>query len=109
MGVEEKLAELGLELPSSAAPVGNYLPAVRAGNLVFLSGHGPVGKDRVVAGKLGKELTVEEGYEAAKLVALGLLGSLRSLIGGESSARASRRVGAPPSVVPTGMTKSSIP
>ena len=81
MGVEEKLAELGLELPSSAAPVGNYVPAVRTGNLVFLSGHGPVDKDRVVTGKLGKELTVEEGYEAAKLVALGLLGSLKSLIG----------------------------
>jgi len=81
MGVEEKLAELGLELPSSAAPVGNYVPAVRTGNLVFLSGHGPVGKDRVVTGKLGKDLTVEQGYEAAKLVALGLLGSLKSLIG----------------------------
>ena len=81
MGVEEKLAELGLELPSSPAPVGNYVPAVRTGNLVFLSGHGPVGKDRVVTGKLGKELTVEEGYEAAKLVALGLLGSLKGLIG----------------------------
>ena len=78
MGVEEKLTELGLELPSPAAPVGNYVPAVHTGNLVFLSGHGPVGKDRVITGKLGKDLTVEEGYEAAELVALGLLGSLKS-------------------------------
>ena len=81
MGVEERLKELGLELPPAAKPVANYVPAVRAGNLVFLSGHGPVGKDRLIAGKLGAGLTVEEGYQAARLVALGLLGSLKALIG----------------------------
>jgi enamine deaminase RidA (YjgF/YER057c/UK114 family) len=81
MGVEEKLKQLGLELPSAAKPVANYVPAVRTGNLVFLSGHGPVGKDRLIAGKLGGGLTVEEGYQAARLVALGLLGSLKALIG----------------------------
>jgi enamine deaminase RidA (YjgF/YER057c/UK114 family) len=81
MSADTRLKELGLELPSAAAPVGNYVPAVRSGNLVFLSGHGPVGKDRVVTGKLGVDLTVEEGYEAAKIVAIGLLGSLKDLIG----------------------------
>jgi enamine deaminase RidA (YjgF/YER057c/UK114 family) len=81
MSADARLKELGIELPSAAAPVGNYVPAVRSGNLVFLSGHGPVGKDRVVTGKLGVDLTVEEGYEAAKIVAIGLLGSLRDLIG----------------------------
>ena len=81
MSVEKRLKELGLELPSAATPVANYVPAVRAGNLVFLSGHGPVGKDRLIVGKLGADLTVEEGYAAARLVALGLLGSLKSLIG----------------------------
>jgi enamine deaminase RidA (YjgF/YER057c/UK114 family) len=81
MGAEARLKELGLELPAPAAPVGNYVSAVRSGNLVFLSGHGPVGKDRVVTGKLGRGLTVEEGYEAARLVAVGLLGSLKALIG----------------------------
>ncbi len=81
MGAEERLKEMGLELPAPAAPVGNYVPAVRTGNLVFLSGHGPVGKDRVVTGKVGSDLTVEEGYEAAKIVAIGLLGSLKDLIG----------------------------
>ena len=81
MSADARLKELGLELPSAAAPVGNYVPAVRSGNLVFLSGHGPVGKDRVVTGKLGVDLTVEEGYEAAKIVAIGLLGSLKDLIG----------------------------
>jgi enamine deaminase RidA (YjgF/YER057c/UK114 family) len=81
MGVEAKLRELGLELPAPATPVGSYVPAVRTGNLVFLSGHGPVGKNRLVTGKLGSDLSVEEGYEAARLVALGLLGSLKGLIG----------------------------
>jgi enamine deaminase RidA (YjgF/YER057c/UK114 family) len=81
MSVEARLKDLGLELPSPAAPVGNYVPAVRSGNLVFLSGHGPVGKDRLVTGKVGKDLTVQEGCEAAKLVAVGLLGSLKGLIG----------------------------
>jgi enamine deaminase RidA (YjgF/YER057c/UK114 family) len=81
MGVEERLKELGLELPSAATPVANYIPAVRSGNLVFLSGHGPLEKDRLIMGKLGSDLTVEEGYQAARLVALGLLGSLKALIG----------------------------
>jgi len=81
MGVEERLKELGLELPSAATPVANYIPAVRSGNLVFLSGHGPLEKNRLITGKLGSDLTVEEGYQAARLVALGLLGSLKVLIG----------------------------
>jgi len=81
MGVEEKLKELGLELPSAAKPMANYVPAVRTGNLVFLSGHGPLEKDRLITGKLGSDLSVEEGYQAARLVAVGLLGSLKDLIG----------------------------
>ena len=87
MSAAARLKELGLELPSAAAPVGNYVSAVRSGNLVFLSGHGPVAKDRVITGKLGVDLTVEEGYEAAKIVALGLLGSLKDLIGDLDKAR----------------------
>ena len=81
MGVEERLKELGLELPSSAKPMANYVPAVRTGNLIFLSGHGPLEKDRLVTGKLGGDLTVEEGYQAARLTAIGLLGTLKDLIG----------------------------
>ena len=81
MGVEERLKELGLELPSAATPMANYIPAVRSGNLVFLSGHGPLEKDRLITGKLGSDLTVEEGYQAARLVAIGLLGSLKALVG----------------------------
>jgi enamine deaminase RidA (YjgF/YER057c/UK114 family) len=81
MGIEEKLKQLGLELPSSAKPMANYVPAVRTGNLVFLSGHGPLEKDRLVTGKVGSDLTVEQGYQAARLTAIGLLGSLKALIG----------------------------
>ena len=81
MGVEEKLKELGLELPSAATPMANYVPAVRSGNLVFLSGHGPVEKDRIIRGKVGRDLTVEEGYQAARITAVGLLGTLKSVVG----------------------------
>ena len=82
MKVEAKIEEMGLKLPTPATPVANYIPAVRTGNLVFLSGHGPVQEDgSEITGKLGSDLSVEEGYEAAKLVAIGLLGSLKGLIG----------------------------
>jgi enamine deaminase RidA (YjgF/YER057c/UK114 family) len=81
MSVEERLKELGVEIPPAARPVANYVPAVRTGNLVFLSGHGPVEKDRLITGKLGRDLTVEEGYQAARTVSVGLLGSLKALIG----------------------------
>ena len=82
MSVEAKIKELGLQLPFPATPVANYVPAVRTGNLVFLSGHGPLREDgSLITGKLGSDLTVEQGYEAAKRTAIGLLGSLKGLIG----------------------------
>lgn len=83
MTPEEKLAELGLSFPGSRAAAGNYVPATREGNLVFLSGHGPVGPDGNIAvrGRLGADLAVEQGYEAAKLTALALLASLKNEIG----------------------------
>jgi enamine deaminase RidA (YjgF/YER057c/UK114 family) len=82
MSVEAKIKELGLQLPSPAKPVANYVPAVRTGNLVFLSGHGPLREDgSLITGKLDSDLTIEEGYEAAKRTAIGLLGSLKGLIG----------------------------
>jgi len=82
MNIEAKVEKLGLQLPSPATPVANYVPAVRTGSLVFLSGHGPMREDgSLITGKLGSDLKVEEGYEAAKRVALGILGSLKGLIG----------------------------
>jgi enamine deaminase RidA (YjgF/YER057c/UK114 family) len=82
MSAESKIKELGIQLPSPAKPVANYVPAVRTGNLVFLSGHGPLRPDgSYVTGKVGRELRLEEGYQAARLVAIGLLGSLKAEIG----------------------------
>ena len=81
MSYDAKAAELGLELPPAARPVANYVPAVRTGNLVFLSGHGPVRDGSLVRGVLGKDLAVEEGVEAARLTMIGLLGSLKAELG----------------------------
>ena len=80
---ENRLAELGLELPDAPSPIANYVPAVRTGNLLYLSGSGPApGPDGTVAsGKLGADLTVEEGYEAARLVGLNLIARLKAELG----------------------------
>jgi enamine deaminase RidA (YjgF/YER057c/UK114 family) len=79
---EARLAELGIALPEPSVPVANYVKAVRTGNLVFLSGHGPYRSDgTLVTGKLGGNLTIEEGYEAARLTGIGLLSTLKSEIG----------------------------
>src|SRR5882724_9163769 len=85
MEVEKKLLEMGLTLPPAPAPVANYVPVVRSGNLLFVSGHGPsflkAGKLQYIRGKLGRELSVEEGYEAAKQVMLNILQSIKGEIG----------------------------
>ena len=82
MNAESKLKEMGLELPTPGKPVANYVSAVSTGNLVFLSGHGPLREDgTMITGKVGADSTVEEGYEAAKRVALVLLSSLKREIG----------------------------
>jgi enamine deaminase RidA (YjgF/YER057c/UK114 family) len=79
---EERLRELGIELPGVAAPVANYVPAVTAGNLVFLSGGLAVRPDGTrPAGKVGSEVSIEEAYAAARLAALGLLARLRAETG----------------------------
>ena len=80
--VERKLQAMGLTLPSAPAPVANYVRAVQAVDLVFLSGHGPT-RDGAWAyrGKLGREFSVAEGYEAAKLVMLNCLASLKEAVG----------------------------
>ena len=80
--VEDKLREMGHELPPPPAPMANYIPGYRTGNLVFLSGVGPRSTDGSMAiGKLGREFTVEQGYTAARSCALNLLANLKSVIG----------------------------
>jgi enamine deaminase RidA (YjgF/YER057c/UK114 family) len=82
MQVEKRLKDMGIELPPAVTPVANYVPAVRSGNLVFLSGHGPFNEDgALITGKVGADLTTEQGYAAARRIAIGLLGSLKAAIG----------------------------
>lgn len=79
---QAKLRSLGIELPTPPAPVANYVRIVRTGNLVFTSGHGPAKPDgSYVKGKVGKDLTIAEGYEAARLTAIALLASLQKELG----------------------------
>jgi enamine deaminase RidA (YjgF/YER057c/UK114 family) len=80
--VEEKLKAMGIELLGPAAAAGNYVSSVRTGNLVYLAGVGPRQPNgELVLGKLGRDLTVEQGYEAAKWCAVTLLGNLKHEIG----------------------------
>ena len=85
MEVEKKLEELGLTLPPIPSPVANYLPLVRTGNLLFVSGHGPGvmkdGKASFIQGKLGKEMDADQGYDAAKQVMLNILQSMKQELG----------------------------
>jgi enamine deaminase RidA (YjgF/YER057c/UK114 family) len=85
MEVEKKLAALNLTLPPAPTPVANYVPAVQVGHLLFVSGHGPGvfknGQLEYIRGKLGKDMTVEQGYEAAKQVTLNILQSIKGAIG----------------------------
>ncbi len=79
---EQKLKEKGIVLPTPSKPVANYVNAVRTGNLIYLSGKGPKKMDGTdITGKVGKDLTVEQGYEAAKWVAINQLAALKAEIG----------------------------
>ncbi|HXP04097.1 MAG TPA: RidA family protein [Stellaceae bacterium] len=82
--IEAKLKELGVELPQASAPVANYVPFTRAGNLVIVSGQVSVrnGKPEFV-GKLGREISVSEGQQAARLCALNILAHARTACGGD--------------------------
>ncbi len=79
---DKKLQELGITLMAPSKPVANYVKAVRTGNLLYLAGHGPTKTDGTyVTGKVGRELTIEQGYDAAKLTAIGLLSTLKAELG----------------------------
>jgi enamine deaminase RidA (YjgF/YER057c/UK114 family) len=82
MSAEQKLVELGLTLPQLPKPIGNYVPFKRAGDLIFLSGQGPRRPDgSPITGKVGRDVTVEEAYEHAKLIGLGLLAAAKLAAG----------------------------
>lgn len=79
--IDARLAELGLELPPVFPPAGNYLGCVLDRGLLHVGGHGPVAGERVVVGKVGGDLTAEDGREAARLTALSLLATMRAELG----------------------------
>ncbi|MSQ11900.1 MAG: RidA family protein [Dehalococcoidia bacterium] len=82
MGAEARLKELGVELPPAPVPAASYVTYVQVGNLAFLSGHIPVRADGTrITGKAGGSLTVDQGYDAARLVALNLLATLKANLG----------------------------
>ncbi|MEV4290063.1 RidA family protein [Nonomuraea bangladeshensis] len=82
MTPEEKLTELGLTLPEVVKPVAAYVPAVRTGNLVYTSGQVPIVDGKPAGtGKLGAEVSLEQGYEMARICALNALAALKAEVG----------------------------
>jgi len=79
---EAKIKELGITLTTPSTPMANYVNAVRTGNLIFLAGKGPTKADGSrITGKLGSDLTIEQGYEAAKVVGVNQLSVLKAELG----------------------------
>jgi len=83
MGIEEKLAELGVTLPEATAPLANYVPFVKTGALVHVSGQISVGPDGMIIGKLGREMDVAAGAAAARTCAISLLTQLKAACQGD--------------------------
>lgn len=83
--IDARLAELGLSLPDAPAPAANYVPFVQTGNQVYVSGQISANADGFITGKLGADLDVEAGAEAAKHCALALLAQARKAAGGDLS------------------------
>ena len=81
MSIETRLAELGLTLPEPAAPVAAYVPVVVAGGLAHVSGQLPFIDGKLVTGRLGEDVSVEEGYAAARACGLMLLAQLKAVLG----------------------------
>jgi len=79
---DKKLKELGIELTKPARPMANYVKVTRTGNLLYLAGHGPARPDGTnITGRLGADLTIEQGYEAAKLTGISLLSTIKAELG----------------------------
>ena len=81
-GVEERLKELGFKLPVVPKPVAEYVPAKRVGDLVYVSGQGPIRDGKpVYVGQVGGEVSLDEAYKAAELCALNCLAAIKSVVG----------------------------
>jgi len=94
MSVSAKLAELGIELPEVVPPVAAYVPAARTGNLVYTAGQLPMESGSLIqAGKVGGEVTPEDGKALARMCALNALAAVHSLVGIDSVTRVVKVVG----------------
>ena len=92
MNVKLNLEQLGLKLLPAPKPIGNYVRAVRAGDLLFISGQLPIKNGELqYAGQVGSELTEKEGYAAAQLAALNVMAQIESALGLLSGATAKKR------------------
>jgi len=79
---DKKIKELGIELMTPTKPIANYVKAVRTGNLLYLSGHGPGKPDGTnITGKVGQDMTIEEGYAAARQAGISLLSTIKAELG----------------------------
>lgn len=83
MSISARLSEKGISLPEATAPAANYIPFVRVGNLLFVSGQISIDQGTLVTGKVGDDLSVAEGADAAKLCALNLLSQVRAACDGD--------------------------
>ena len=82
MGAEARLAELKLELPPAPKPVATYVTAIRHGDLLYVSGHGPLRSDgTLITGRLGADMAIEAGQAAARQTGLAILATLRAHLG----------------------------
>ncbi|QDU41138.1 Endoribonuclease L-PSP [Maioricimonas rarisocia] len=82
MSADARISELNLELPPAPKPGGVYQPVVRVGNMLYVSGHGPLKSDKtLITGKVGTDLSQEEAYQAARQVGLAILATLRQSLG----------------------------
>tara|TARA_B100000749_G_C18230087_1_gene383857 strand:- start:29 stop:487 length:459 start_codon:yes stop_codon:yes gene_type:complete len=81
LDIEKKLIELNITLPNTPKPIANYVPSKKSGNLIFLSGQGPRTPDGdFISGKVGVDISVDEAYDAARMVGIQLLSALKSEI-----------------------------
>ena len=84
MNITNKLTELNIQLPEAPSPVGAYVAFKRAGNFIFISGQLPIDKDgKIIKGKVGKDLTLKDGQEAAKLCVLNIIAQAKKAMNGD--------------------------